>query len=271
MGEEMVKMGGEPLLRISEALFKSQLFPNVRNAFGAFAVVEYGHELGIGPMTSLQSMSIVQGKICMAGQMMLSLALKSGVTYKITVDTVEKCEVQFTRGTLTYTSSFSIAEAKTAGIFKAQGGWEKYPRDMLFWRTVTRGLRRVCPDVILGLYAKEEIEDAPPLNASAIEVTPSSEPTEEKATEKDVPLFITIQIKEFETKPYTNKKTGKPSEYFIITDENNIKYRTFDTGIAKIAVSENGTNSLMLVKFEIGKFGNEIIALERQDQHGENA
>ena len=115
-------------------------------------------------MTALQSMAIVQGKICMAGQMMLSIALRNGVTYEIKTHNSEKCEILFVNGKIQFLSSFTIAEAKQAGIWKAQGGWEKYPQDMLFWRTVTRGLRRVCPDAILGLYAKEELEDAPPLN-----------------------------------------------------------------------------------------------------------
>ncbi len=153
------------LIKVADVLFKSQLFPNARNSYGAYAIVQYGSELEIPPMTALQTMSIISGKICMAAQMMLTLALKRGVEYKITVDSDKEVVVIFSRkGFESYTSSFSIEEAKRAGIFKAQGGWEKWPRDMCFWRAVTRGLRRIAPDVILGLYAIEEIKDAPPLN-----------------------------------------------------------------------------------------------------------
>lgn len=153
------------LIKVADALFKSQLFPNVRNSFGAYAIVEYGAELDIPPMTSLQTMSIISGKICMAAQMMLTLALKKGVSYKVNTDSDKEVSVTFKRqGFESYTSSFSVEEAKRAGIYKAQGGWEKWPRDMCFWRAVTRGLRRIAPDVILGLYAIEELKDAPPLN-----------------------------------------------------------------------------------------------------------
>ncbi len=155
------------LIKVAEALFKSQLFPNVKNAYGAYAIVEYGAELEIPPMTSLQTMSIISGKICMAAQMMLTLALKKGVSYKVITDSDKEVSVTFSRqGFESYTSSFSIEEAKRAGIFKAQGGWEKWPRDMCFWRAVTRGLRRIAPDIVLGLYAIEELKDAPPLNES---------------------------------------------------------------------------------------------------------
>ncbi len=160
------------LIKVGESLFKSGLFPNVKNPFGAYAIVQYGAELGIGPMTALQTMAIISGKICMAGQMMLSIALKNGVSYRILKDSDEECQVSFKRDTLEYTSSFSIKEAKQAGIWRAQSGWEKFPRDMLFWRAVTRGLRRVAPDVILGLYAIEEIKDAPTLDAKVEDITP---------------------------------------------------------------------------------------------------
>jgi hypothetical protein len=170
-GKEIVKKEEHPvLITVANALFKSGLFPNVKNSYGAFAITQYGSELGIGPMTALQTMAIVSGKICMGAQMMLSLAIKSGVSFKIVKDDNNECQIHFKRGELEYTSSFSIAEAKQAGIYRDQSGWTKYPRDMLYWRTVTRGLRRVCPDVITGLYAIEELQDAIPLNAKVEEV-----------------------------------------------------------------------------------------------------
>ncbi len=180
-GKEIVKKEEHPvLITVANALFKSGLFPNVKNSYGAFAITQYGSELGIGPMTSLQTMAIVSGKICMGAQMMLSLAIKSGVSFKILKDDNNECQIHFKRGDLEYTSSFSIAEAKQAGIYRDQSGWTKYPRDMLYWRTVTRGIRRVCPDVITGLYAIEEILDALPLNAKVEEAQVVEEPLEEE-------------------------------------------------------------------------------------------
>lgn len=170
------------LIRISEVLFKSGMFPLVKNAAGAFCITQYGAELGIGPMTSLQCISIVQGRLCMSAAMMLSLGIKSGVQYAILKHTNEECQIKFSRGSTEFVSSFSIADAKQAGIYRDQSGWTKYPQDMLFWRAVTRGLRRVAPDVILGLYAKEELEEAAPLNGS---VTVEPEPAKEEPTKTE--------------------------------------------------------------------------------------
>ena len=183
----IIKGDAPPLYPVARALFKSGIFPAVKNEFGAYAIVQYGHELGVGPMTALQTMSIVQGRICMAGQMMLAIALRNGVTYEIKKHTPEMCEIFFKNGNIHFTSTFTVQEAKQAGIWKAQGGWEKYPQDMLYWRTVTRGLRRVCPDVITGLYAIEELQDAIPLNAK-IEEAQVVEETPMEDVEKPPPL-----------------------------------------------------------------------------------
>jgi len=52
-GKEIVKKEEHPvLITVANALFKSGLFPNVKNSYGAFAITQYGSELGIGPMTS---------------------------------------------------------------------------------------------------------------------------------------------------------------------------------------------------------------------------
>ena len=171
----------EDLIPVAKSLFLSKLFPNVQNEHGAFAICQYGKELGVGPMTSLQTMAIIKGKICMGAQVMLSLACGKGVRYKVVKDTATESEVEFTReGFSPYLSSFTMEDAKRAGVYRQDSGWDKYPKDMLYWRAVTRGLRRIAPDVILGLYAKEEIEDAPALEAKIVQEPPK---------EEDVPNF----------------------------------------------------------------------------------
>lgn len=151
------------LLITADALFKSGLFPNVKNVYGAFSIIQYASELGIGPMTGLQTMAIVSGKICMGAQAMLALAIKAGVTYQIVRSTNDIAEIKF-KGDTEYTSIFGLEDAKKAGIYREQSGWTKYPKDMCFWRCVTQGIRRVKPGVALGLYAIEEIQDAPALD-----------------------------------------------------------------------------------------------------------
>jgi len=265
------------LIKVSEVLFKSQLFPNVRNSFGAYAVVQYGAELEIPPMTALQTMSIISGKICMAAQMMLTLALKKGVSYKVLSDSDKEVSVTFSRqGFEPYTSSFSIEEAKRAGIFKAQGGWEKWPRDMCFWRAVTRGLRRIAPDIVLGLYAIEEIKDAPPLNepVEAEIITQHEQDVKQEGQPPEsspVPTGILIKTVTKQDK----KKDGTPMKnprYIIRGENEGEEYYTFDIKLAEFASKNKETGFRFKVEFEDkDKFGKELKSLSNADQPPEGA
>lgn len=71
------------LQKVGAGLFKSGLFPNAKNEYGAFAIVEYGRELGIGPMMALKNINIISGQVACNAQLMLSLALAKGVTYSV--------------------------------------------------------------------------------------------------------------------------------------------------------------------------------------------
>ena len=56
------------LQKVSEGLFASGLFPNAKNKFGAFAIVQYGRELGIPPMMSLKNINLFSGQLACNAQ-----------------------------------------------------------------------------------------------------------------------------------------------------------------------------------------------------------
>jgi hypothetical protein len=172
------------LFKVADLLFKSGMFPQTRNACGLFSIVEYGRELGIEPMIALQTMAVVQGKISMSSQMMLSIAVKNGLEYKILETTDLKARV-WMKGDVEYTSEFTLEDAKKAGIYKQDSSWTKYPKNMLFWRAVSNGIRFCKPGVLGGLYSTEEMVDAAatPLNAHVPEEPPA------QVEEPDAPEF----------------------------------------------------------------------------------
>lgn len=254
--KSLVKVEFPDLLPTARALFKSGLFPNVRNEFGAFSIIQYGFELGIPPMTSLQTMAIISGKICLAGQVMLSIALRNGLEYKIQKDTTDECIVHLKFKNTEYTSSFTIAEAKQAGVYRDNSGWTKFPKDMLFWRAITRGLRRVCPDLILGLYAKEEIEGAPPLDAE-IQVgevgeidspLPNGNGQEEPPPPDDVPEQLYVNDVTYKEGP--NGADGKPKWVLYKVHATNGLYTTFDRKIADLAKKFKLDQTPCIIVFE---------------------
>lgn len=168
------------LMRVAEGLYNSGLFPNAKSPAGAFAIVQYGHELGIPPMVSLQNINIVSGKPCVNGQIMLSKAISAGVTYEVLSETLEGCSIRFKRGETTYTATFDKADATAAGLL-GKDNWRKFPKDMYFWRAVAKGVRRIAPESIMGLYLPDEIhpdgarpEVREPIETTGEVITPES-------------------------------------------------------------------------------------------------
>jgi hypothetical protein len=52
-----------------------------------------------------------------------------------------------------YSSRFTMADAKRAGVLKPGSGWESYPENMCQWRAVGFCADVVCPDIVGGLTA----------------------------------------------------------------------------------------------------------------------
>jgi hypothetical protein len=163
------------LTQVATALFKSGMFPNVKNDAGAFAVILLGRELGIGAMTALQNVAIISGKFSCSAQLMQARAMRRGVTYKIERHDNEGCSLLISKNGHSETFSFLKADAQQAGLIRQGGMYEKYPSDMYFNRAMTRGLRKIDPECVLGLYTIDEVSDG---KYSNIEEIPKAEYTD---------------------------------------------------------------------------------------------
>lgn len=128
---------------------------------GIFAVVAKAKSLNVDPMDALNGgLYTVQGKVEMSSAMMNQLIRQCG--HSIMRDAKSNDAMCILHGKRadngdTWTESFSIEEAKRAGIYNDRGPWGKYPRDMLFARALSRLARQLFPDVIKGCYVEGEI------------------------------------------------------------------------------------------------------------------
>lgn len=58
--------------------------------------------------------------------------------------------------------SFTIEDAKQAGLIKPDSAWSKYPTDMLLNRATSRAYKRFCPDIFMqSIYVRGEIGSDP--------------------------------------------------------------------------------------------------------------
>jgi len=129
--------------------------------------VQMGDELGLAPMQSLQNISVINGRPAVWGDAVLGLCRQSPVCK----DIVETMSGEGDRLVATCTAiragaepivrSFSVEDAKKAGLWGKSGPWQQYPKRMLQMRARGFAVRDAFPDVLRGLITAEEAADIP--------------------------------------------------------------------------------------------------------------
>jgi hypothetical protein len=128
--------------------------------------VQHGAELGLGPMQSVQSIAVVNGRPSIYGDAAIALAKGSPVCEYIS-ERIEGdgdqmaavCEAKRRGDPQPTVSTFSVADAKKAGLWGKSGPWQQYPKRMLQMRARGFALRDAFPDVLRGLVTAEEAQD----------------------------------------------------------------------------------------------------------------
>ena len=139
--------------------------------------IQHGSEIGLSKMQSLQSIAVVNGRPTIYGDAALAVCLASVVCEYVTESVdgegdrmVATCSAQRRGYPAPITSTFSVADAKAAGLWGKQGPWSQYPKRMLAMRARGFALRNAFADVLRGLVTAEEAQD---YQVTGIEVVPS--------------------------------------------------------------------------------------------------
>ncbi len=116
-----------------------------------------GRELGYGPYASVNGIHVIQGKPQVSANLMAS-AVKANPKYDYKIRKMSDTGVSiefFENGQSVGNSEFTDADAKRAGT----QNMGKYPRNMMFARALSNGVRWFCPDVFNGqsVYVEGEI------------------------------------------------------------------------------------------------------------------
>jgi len=176
------------LITVAESLLKANMYPSLKSPEAVFAVIQYGAELGFGPMASLQNISIIGGKPACDAKFLLALMKRAGWAYRIVESSPSICKIEFMQGEYKQLIEYSIDEAKTAGL-AGKENWKKYPADMLFNRCISRASRRLAADTTLGLYTVEEMEYPIVGAENAKNITPDITPDESENQNKKPNYF----------------------------------------------------------------------------------
>ncbi|MEY3179129.1 MAG: hypothetical protein RJB42_1370 [Bacteroidota bacterium] len=156
MKQELIKSSADAI-SIGETFYKSGMFQDIKSAQQAVVKIMAGAEMGISPFQAMSGIHIIQGKPTIGAGLMASRVKASGkYNYKVTEMTDKVCTIDFIEGGQSIgTSSFTIEDAKKAGTKNL----DKFPRNMLFARAMSNGVRWFCPDIYEGpVYVPEEME-----------------------------------------------------------------------------------------------------------------
>jgi len=169
MSNEIVKSSLTEIMSIGKAFAESGMFPDIKTAAQAVVKIQAGAEMGIPPFAAMSGIHIIQGKPTVGAGLMAANVKGSGkYDYRVVESTEKICSIDFYQGKEKIgNSTFTEADAKKAGTKNL----DKFPKNMLFARAISNGVKWYTPDVFAGpVYVPEEM-DVPIQNNDAPQTT----------------------------------------------------------------------------------------------------
>ena len=153
-------MSMSDIMSLGSVLVRSGMFRSTTNAEQAVAKILAGREYGLGPVTSMTHIYVIDGKVGMSASL-IGAKIRQHPAYNFQVVNHDdaQCSIEFYyQDKPAGVSDFTMQHAKDAGLIRRGGAWEKYPRNMVYARALTNGARWYCPDVFGGaIYTPEEL------------------------------------------------------------------------------------------------------------------
>lgn len=169
----------EQALTFSQYLADSEMVPkDFKGKPGnCLIAMQWGAELGLKPLQALQGIAVINGRPSLWGDAVIALVRSSPACEYISESqtaTEATCKVK-RRGEPEQERTFSMTDAKVAGLLNKQGPWSQYPKRMMQMRARAFALRDVFPDVLKGMPVAEEVMDTPRDMGPAVVAQPKAE------------------------------------------------------------------------------------------------
>lgn len=148
--------------QIGQIFVKSGFFQDSKDASQAIVKIMAGSELGFGPMASMTGIYIVKGKVSLSANLMAAAVKRSGrYNFRVREHSAKICKIEFFEGRESVgVSEFTWEEAHTGGL-TGNDTWKKFPRNMLFARAMSNGVKWYCSDIFAGpVYTPDELGEA---------------------------------------------------------------------------------------------------------------
>ena len=174
-------------LAFAELVARSGWAPKGMDVPAIVVALEFGAELGLGPLTALQNIAVVNGRPCVWGDAALALCKRhpawDEAAFREDLILDENGQLVGAQCTVrripadSITRTFTVEDAKRARLWGREGCWSQYPARMLQMRARSWALRDAFPDVLKGIGIREEWE--------GVDETSSQPPADTSPAEDD--------------------------------------------------------------------------------------
>lgn len=168
----------EEAWRLSTAIAQSGMAPKSygTDANKIMVGIMAGAEVGMTPFVALQSFANINGNPSLWGDGMLGLVEASGLLEDMeeTDDGKEAtCRVVRKGRPTPVVNTFSMEDAKVAGLLGKQGPWQTAPKRMRKLRARAFSLRDAFADVLKGIKSAEEVRDYAAMDGGVLGAAPA--------------------------------------------------------------------------------------------------
>jgi len=262
VGERGVQFSDmDGMIRFAGAVVKSGLAPrSMARQEQVFIALQMGMEVGLSPMQAIQNIAVINNKPSIYGDGALALAMGTGLVEDFEEridgggdDRVAVCTVM-RRGVKTpYVRTFSVSDAKSAGLWGKSGPWQQYAERMLQMRARGFALRDSFPDALHGLITSEEAQDYPESATRPRHPIAPRKPVVVEVRKEDPPTEV-YEAEVVEEEPAPEDMT--PIEGTVAEGEGETQKQTLISGIRMLAADEGWSNG------ELKRFVREVTEVE---------
>lgn len=169
-------------MEFARLIANSQMVPKdyLGKPGNVLVAVQMGAEIGLPPMQAIQNIAVINGRGALWGDALLAVVMGHHAFESIEemdhVD-IEKAKaatcVIKRKGSPAHTATFSVDDAKRAGLWGKSGPWTQYPSRMLQLRARAFACRNVFPDALRGIQSAEEVRDIAPQEHVQVDSKPA--------------------------------------------------------------------------------------------------
>ena len=215
--QPIIPQSMEDAYRLGTAICKAGMAPKgMESPEKCMIAIMRGLEVGLTPMQALDKIAVVNGRPTIWGDGAMALVRGSGLCEFVNerIDgegdqRVAICETKRRGEPGVVTRTFSVDEAKEAGLWNKGGPWKQFPARMLQMRARAFALRDLYADVLGGLYLKEEIEDDERQERRARSDEPPAPPRRQVAEQQPAQQVIEHRPAETRAAPVVEEQDGR--------------------------------------------------------------